>query len=168
MNPRHGVTVALLLLTAAAGTAHGQAPDGAALYRARCASCHDRSDGRTPPRESLQGLTAQRILRALDFGPMMTIAYALTRAEREAVATHLGRPGSEPPPKPEAFCASRRASVALESPATWNGWSPTQDISTRSFGQRAISVVCWIWDFLRHHSGLANAEPHLFSQPRSW
>jgi mono/diheme cytochrome c family protein len=64
MNPRRGVTVAVLLLTAAAGTAYGQTPDGAALYRARCASCHDRSDGRTPPRESLQGLTAQRILRA--------------------------------------------------------------------------------------------------------
>ena len=137
MNPRHGVMFALLLLTAAAGTAYAQAPDGAALYRTRCASCHDRSDGRTPPRESLQGLTAQRILRALDFGPMMTIAYALTRAEREAVATHLGRPGSEPPPRPEAFCANRRASVDLESPATWNGWSPTQD-NTR-FAPRSVA-----------------------------
>jgi polyvinyl alcohol dehydrogenase (cytochrome) len=37
MNPRHGVTVAWLLLTAAAGTAYGQAPDGAALYRTRIA-----------------------------------------------------------------------------------------------------------------------------------
>jgi len=102
--------------------------DGAAIYNLRCASCHDRSDGRTPSRDTLRGLTAQRILRTLDFGSMMTIAYALRRSEREAVANHLGRRESEPGPRPEAFCANRTVAIsAAAGTPVWNGWSPAPD-----------------------------------------
>ena len=52
-------------------------------------------------------MTPSRILRTLDFGAMMTIAYTLRRDEREAVADFLGKPGPEPRPRPEAFCADR-------------------------------------------------------------
>ncbi len=100
---------------------------GDALYKRRCASCHDNADGRTPPREALVNMTASRIMRTLDFGAMMTVAYTMRRDEREAVANFLGRPGTEPGPRAEAFCADR--SVRLDNPATasWNGWSPTRD-----------------------------------------
>ena len=102
--------------------------DGAAIYARRCASCHDGGDARAPSRDTLRGLTAQRILRTLDFGSMMTIAYVLRRTEREAVANHLGRHEPEPGPRPEAFCADRTVTLA-SAPGTpaWNGWSPTSD-----------------------------------------
>ena len=56
-------------------------------------------------------MTAARILRTLDFGAMMTIAYPMRRVEREAVARFLGKPGDEPGPRPEAFCQDRTVTI---------------------------------------------------------
>jgi polyvinyl alcohol dehydrogenase (cytochrome) len=105
----------------------GEAPSGEALYARRCAACHDNADGRTPPKQALHNMTASRIMRTLDFGAMMTVAYTLTRAEREAVAGFLGKPGSDAPPAPAAFCADRSVPRLPASGLTWNGWSPTTD-----------------------------------------
>jgi len=69
----------------------GQGPSGEALYKTRCAACHDNADGRTPSRQTLQNLTPSRIMRTLDFGAMMTIAYILNREEREAIARNAYR-----------------------------------------------------------------------------
>jgi len=52
----------------AAPAAAAAAPDGAALYQRRCASCHDNPTERTPPRQALQAMTSARILRVMDFG----------------------------------------------------------------------------------------------------
>ena len=52
-------------------------------------------------------MPSSRILRTLDFGAMMTIAYQLNRAERDEVARYLGKPGGDPAPRPEAFCSDR-------------------------------------------------------------
>jgi polyvinyl alcohol dehydrogenase (cytochrome) len=113
-----------------AAPALAQAPSGEALYVRRCAACHDNADGRTPPKQALQNMTPSRIMRTLDFGAMMTIAYTLNREEREAVARFLGKPGPEPVPPPAAYCADRtvRISTANRGPAEagphiWNGWS---------------------------------------------
>ena len=110
----------------ASGASAQTSPNGAEVYKSRCAACHDNPDGRTPPVESLRNMTTTRILRTLDFGAMMTVAYPLRRDEREAVASFLGKPGAESDPSPEAFCADRRVSLTLATPA-WNGWSPARD-----------------------------------------
>ena len=93
------------ILLAMATTAIAQ-PSGEALYKLRCAACHDNADGRTPPKQSLANMTPSRIMRTMDFGAMMTVAYALNREEREAVARYLGKPGPEPVPPPTAYCTS--------------------------------------------------------------
>jgi polyvinyl alcohol dehydrogenase (cytochrome) len=111
----------------AAPAAAAAAPDGAALYQRRCASCHDNPTERTPPRQALQAMTSARILRVMDFGAMMTVAYTLTRAERQAVAGFIGKPGAEPEPAPSAFCANRTVALPLKPAAAWNGWSPSGD-----------------------------------------
>jgi polyvinyl alcohol dehydrogenase (cytochrome) len=116
-----------VLVAAAPSSAWAQGPDGAALYQRRCASCHDNPTERTPPRQALQAMTAARILRVMDFGAMMTVSYTLTRAEREAVAHFIGKPGAEPEPAPAAFCASRAVSLPASPKAAWNGWSPSAD-----------------------------------------
>jgi len=99
---------------------------GADVYQRTCRACHENPDGRTPSVEALRGLTAARILRTLDFGSMMTVAYPLPRSEREAVAAFLGKADPEPEPSPAAFCTDRRVSLDLSQRA-WNGWSPTSD-----------------------------------------
>ena len=124
-RPR-AITAALLLLTLPV-IAGAQPLDGEALYKARCAGCHDNADGRTPPRQALQQMTPSHILRTLDFGAMMTIAYTLRRDEREAVATFLGKPGPEPMPRPEAYCRDRSVRLTDVSRDAWNGWSPSRD-----------------------------------------
>ena len=61
----------------------------------------------------------------MNSGAMLTIAYPLKRAEREAVAAYLGKAGPEPGPPPAAFCKDRTVKVDTGSKFSWNGWSPT-------------------------------------------
>lgn len=123
-------TAWLLLTPALVGTQNTNPPVsatarplGEAVYLRSCASCHDRQRPRTPLRDALKGLSAARILRTLDFGVMMAVAYPLTRPEREAVASFLGTAGDDPPPSPAAMCSA--SLVRRASGGAWEGWSPT-------------------------------------------
>ena len=119
---------AFVTLLALAGSAMAQTLSGEAIYQRRCAACHDKpADGRTPAVATLRAMTSTRILRTLDFGAMMTIAYQLRRDEREAVAAFLGKPGSDAPPPAAAFCRDRSITLTVGTAPVWNGWSPTRD-----------------------------------------
>jgi len=122
--------IALVICLAPNVAAQSQSPSGEAVYQRRCATCHEKpADGRTPSRDVLQGMTSTRILRTLDFGAMMTIAYQLNREEREAVARFLGKPTPEAPPAPAAFCRDRTVTLDTSATPIWNGWSPSRDNS---------------------------------------
>jgi len=108
-----------------AGSALAQQVSGETIYRERCASCHELADPRIPPREALQKMPAARILKTLDFGAMMSIAYPLRRTEREAVAGYLGVPDRDAAPQATAFCADRSVKLDSRTNSQWNGWSPT-------------------------------------------
>ena len=108
-----------------AGSALAQQVSGETIYRERCASCHELADPRIPPREALQKMPAARILKTLDFGAMMSIAYPLRRTEREAVAGYLGVPDRNAAPQATAFCADRSVKLDSRTNSQWNGWSPT-------------------------------------------
>ncbi len=104
------------------------APSGEAVYKQRCAGCHEQTDNiRIPPKATLQKIPAARILRTLDFGAMMAVAYPMNRAEREAVAAYLGTAAAETAAAPEAFCADRTIHLAASPRVQWNGWSPRLD-----------------------------------------
>src|SRR5512135_3590291 len=102
-------TLALLMIVAALPV--GAAVSGEAVYQKRCASCHDSAGERIPPRDALKQLSVARILRTLDFGVMVNIAYVLNREEREAVATFLGVDRPDTPVPPQAYCASRTVTI---------------------------------------------------------
>lgn len=103
------------------------AANGAAVYARRCAVCHEQVNDRIPTHAALSLMPATRILRALDFGAMMSIAYPMSREEREAVSTFVGKPGADAPPPAAAFCKDRKVSVNDKAKFVWNGWSPTGD-----------------------------------------
>ncbi len=103
------------------------APSGEEVYTKRCSACHDQANPRIPPRDSLKKIPASRILKVLDFGAMMQIAYQMTREEREAVAKFLGTEGGEAGLPPGAFCKDRTVSINDKSKFIWNGWSPKGD-----------------------------------------
>ena len=104
-------------------------PSGEAVYRKHCASCHDQVSARIPSREALTRMPASRILRTLDFGLMMSIAYPMRRDEREAVATYLGTASDEAPPASGSCNADKRI-MSGSSRANWTGWGPS-DANTR-------------------------------------
>jgi PQQ-like domain len=115
--------LALLGLLPSSGTT---VVPGEAVYIKYCAACHDQTNLRVPHRDVLKQMTAARILRTLDFGLMMSIAYPMSRSEREAVAHYLGRPGPEPGLPAGAFC-SDRGFPTRKTRGNWNGWSPTEE-----------------------------------------
>ena len=101
------------------------AVSGETVYRKYCAACHEQPGARVPPRSALVTMATARISRALNSGAMMTIAYPLTRDERDAVAAYLGKAGPEAAPPAEAYCADRSVLVDDRSKFRWAGWSPT-------------------------------------------
>jgi len=113
--------VALLVLLALPAAA---AVSGEAVYQKRCAGCHDAATERTPPRAALQQLSVARILRTLDFGVMINVAYVLSRDEREAVAKFLGVDRPDTPVPAQAYCSDRTVTVGSAPSPAWNGWSP--------------------------------------------
>ena len=67
-----------------------QAGDGAALYMAHCAACHDGGVYKAPGRAILTAMPPDSILRSLTEGSMRGQAEALAVGERRAIAEFLG------------------------------------------------------------------------------
>jgi polyvinyl alcohol dehydrogenase (cytochrome) len=94
------------------------------VYQRRCAACHDSASETAPPREALKQLSVARILRTLDFGVMINIAYVLDREEREAVANYLGVQRPDAPVPAQAYCKDRTVNIGASPSPVWNGWGP--------------------------------------------
>ncbi len=103
------------------------AATGEEVYAKRCSGCHDQSNPRIPPRDTLMKMPAARILKILDFGVMMQVAYHMPREEREAVAKYLGTDAAETVLPAEAFCKDRTVAINDKSKFIWDGWSPKGD-----------------------------------------
>ena len=100
------------------------AVSGEAVYKRRCAACHDSASETTPPRDALKQLSVARILRTLDFGVMVNVANVMNREEREAVANYLGIQRPDAPVPSQAYCADRTVNIGASPSPVWNGWGP--------------------------------------------
>lgn len=125
---------AALVMTAAA-TAPSTAQDlgfgapGPAIYKLRCASCHDAAAGspeaaRTPPRATLAKMSREQIVAALaPGGAMAAMATGMTAVERAMVAgflTTLTAPAVDPT---AGRCTTPNPPFAdPASQPQWNGW----------------------------------------------
>jgi polyvinyl alcohol dehydrogenase (cytochrome) len=118
---RYTTTCCVFLI--AASCVSGQ--DGPALYKRHCAACHDQVSPRTPSRSTLETMPASRILRAMDFGLMMSVAQPLRRTERVAIANFLGTLEAIAPLPARAFCSEKATPASTRISSTWIGWSPT-------------------------------------------
>jgi polyvinyl alcohol dehydrogenase (cytochrome) len=104
--------------------------DAAAFYQTSCASCHDGGADRAPNRDALRAMNPDRVLRALESGPMISMATGRTLAERRAISEYLtgktfaSAPSMAPPAR--AMCAA--ADKTAFDPSTgprWTGWGVT-------------------------------------------
>jgi polyvinyl alcohol dehydrogenase (cytochrome) len=124
-----GAMLVLFLFAALANgsPASAQSATGEAVYQRYCASCHEQVTARIPHRDVLQKMSAARIMRTLDFGLMMSIAYPMRRDERETVAAFLGTKDADAPLPATAFCSAGKSPMAGPITGNWSGWSPTAD-----------------------------------------
>jgi polyvinyl alcohol dehydrogenase (cytochrome) len=99
--------------------------DGSSLYDRTCASCHNGGNDRAPSRDALRSMSADRVLAAMETGPMISMAVRLTTADRRALAEFIsGKPIGQPlvtTPPARAMCAASEASFSLAG-STWTGW----------------------------------------------
>ncbi len=108
------------------------AQDGSALYDRNCATCHNGGNDRAPSRESLRSMPADRVLAAMETGPMISMAIRLSTAERRALAEFIsGKPIGQPlvtTPPAKAMCPGASGAFVLGG-VTWTGWGANADNS---------------------------------------
>lgn len=123
------VLVAALAIDASPAWAQGVPPEigrrGEEVYGARCASCHENPQDRTPTRNSItHSRSADFLLRVLNEGVMQQQASTLSQEDRVAVSAYLMNvmPGAGATIDPNANrCRGAVRPVALDGPS-WNGW----------------------------------------------
>jgi polyvinyl alcohol dehydrogenase (cytochrome) len=147
------------------------AQDGQGLYRAHCASCHEASaQTRAPSRQTLQQLTPERILDALEAqsGAMIIQGLARTSAERRALAVYLsGKPfGAEKPlDLSQTGCKQSTAFTEPLSGPVWNGWSPSlsnarfQNAAAAGLDANRVPQLKLKWAFAFPGDVIAYAQP---------
>jgi len=102
------------------------APNGEALYKANCATCHAQTTAgqQVPGPDALRQMTPEAIVTALTLGRMQIQAISLTDDDRRAIAEFLtGRRLA--PPAPPVVVNRCTMSPAVTNPAngpSWNGW----------------------------------------------
>jgi polyvinyl alcohol dehydrogenase (cytochrome) len=129
--------LSVVLIGVGIADAAAQSPSGEAVYKTHCAACHDQVSARVPHRDALRRMPAARILRALDSGTMMGVAFTINRPDRLAVASYLGTTDAIAGPPAAAFCRDRSVKLAAQPSIAWNGWSP--DTANTRFQPRAAA-----------------------------
>ena len=93
---RRLIALALFAFGVSGVAAAQPAPNGEAVYKQRCAGCHEGTLPRMPSREALRGFSPEAVDTALSSFSMRRQGAMLSPAERRAVAAFVtGRaPGS--------------------------------------------------------------------------
>jgi polyvinyl alcohol dehydrogenase (cytochrome) len=151
----------LLILTM---TALLQAQDGAALYKQRCASCHDSPTGRIPSIGAIRQMTGEAIYAALTNGAMKSQTSGLSTQEVISLLVYIA-PAGIPNAKP-AFEKSCTGNAPLKPGASaWGGWSPSitnsryQDAKAAGLAAAGVPRLKLKWAFNLGAVTMARGQP---------
>jgi polyvinyl alcohol dehydrogenase (cytochrome) len=146
--------------------------DGAAVFKVRCATCHDAGAAvRAPLRDVLAAMTVPQIVASLNPGGAMAVqGKELTDAEKTAVATYLSTAGKATSADPVVgACASRVATISEGAgQAAWNGWgndvANTRFQNAKDAGLTAADVpkLTLKWAFGFQGATTASGQPAIF------
>jgi polyvinyl alcohol dehydrogenase (cytochrome) len=139
-------------------------PEGAELYKQRCAVCHDNPQDRVPPLFLIRRRSTEDVVMTLTSGSMKQQAAGLSAEQIRALAIHLT--GKQPGPPIDLNlganrCAASPRPINLKGPQ-WNGWG--FDLDNSRFqpdpGIKAEDVpklkVKWAW---AHPGPMATGQP---------
>jgi polyvinyl alcohol dehydrogenase (cytochrome) len=98
-------------------------PDGASIFKARCAICHEASSvTRAPDRGALALTSPESIVRALESGLMREQGSALSESEKQEVARFItGRVPGQKADSDVSLCHGSPPAFSIAGPV-WNGW----------------------------------------------
>jgi polyvinyl alcohol dehydrogenase (cytochrome) len=116
-------SLVLFLTVVSVTAASAQTPepqDADAIYKTRCASCHEAGVQRAPNREGLRRLTPEAIVAALTSGSMRTQGQELTLAQIQTLARTLGAATGGAPTN--TSCSSNDSLAKPFEQPNWNGW----------------------------------------------
>lgn len=138
-----GLLLSLAMLLAAAPPSRAEEPQGSpgeALYRARCASCHEGGVARAPDTGALRQFRPERIGFTLMFGMMSQQGRELSQSEIQDVVRYLvGSPAEQRQKLPDSSCREPGPALADASLPRWNGWGV--DIAQHRFQPAAMAQL---------------------------
>lgn len=146
------------------------AQDGAAIYKERCASCHDAPEGRVPAISAIKAMSGEAIYVALTSGPMRTQAQGLSMAQIFALLGYIAPTGAANAPSLERTCKENSSTsvAALESALNaprWNGWSTSatnsrfQDAASAGLTASNVPALKLKWAFNLGAVTIARSQP---------
>ncbi len=155
----------LLFLLLSAGAVCAQ--DGAAIYKAHCAACHDTPTGRIPPFSALRAMDPAKIMQSLETGAMKTQGAGLTSAERFAVVTYLATPAAKhsSAPSPAAFCKAEPQHPGPAHGPQWSEWGANientrfQDASAAGLSAADVAKLKLKWAFGLGNGASVRSQP---------
>lgn len=126
---RYVCLLAVIILVLSAPVLSAQ--DGAAIYKERCASCHDMPESRAPALSAIKAMSGEAIFLALTSGKMKTQAEGLGITQIFGLLGYIaptGNTAGTQGPSLARTCKTDAASdaVAMKSALgapRWNGWS---------------------------------------------
>jgi polyvinyl alcohol dehydrogenase (cytochrome) len=156
----------LVIVLSVCSAAFAAEPDGATLYRQRCAMCHDASgSSRAPAPSAMRQMSPENIVLALESGIMKDQGAPMSAGERKTVAEFLtGKAIGQQAAASLGTCADRTAPFALTGPS-WNGWGA--DLANTRFQSAEVAGLTadgvsrlklkWAFGFL--NTFVANGQP---------
>jgi polyvinyl alcohol dehydrogenase (cytochrome) len=146
------------------------AQDGAAIYKERCASCHDAPEVRVPAISAIKAMSGEAIYVALTSGPMRTQAQGLSTAQIFALLGYIAPTGAANAPSLERTCKENSSTsvAALESALNaprWNGWSTSatnsrfQDAASAGLTASNVPALKLKWAFNLGAVTIARSQP---------
>jgi polyvinyl alcohol dehydrogenase (cytochrome) len=123
---RYVCLLALIILVLSTQVLSAQ--DGAAIYKERCASCHDAPEGRVPSLSAIKAMSGEAIFVALTSGAMRTQAQGLSTPQIFALIGYIAPENTANAPSLERTCKgdaaiSTAAFTSSMNAPRWNGWS---------------------------------------------
>jgi polyvinyl alcohol dehydrogenase (cytochrome) len=154
------------LLAACSALALAQAQDGAAIYKERCASCHDAPTERVPSIGAIKAMSGEAVYLALTSGSMKTRAEGLSTVQIFALLGYIAPTGgAQTPVTFDRTCKGDATFKPAANAPQWNGWSASitnsrfQDAAVAGLAVSNVPKLQLKWAFNLGAVTMARAQP---------